>query len=453
MPSTSQSQQQAAGIALAVKRGKRPKSFLYGASKNMYKMSVEELEKFARTKHKGLPKRKRKKKKVNEAWGQKIEIYLDIVYRWLEERGFSENEIDTILEDPTTIDAIESAEAHGINPVEAIKELDLEEILSASNVNENEEISLNANNLDFYVNKILQGLSSITANNFIIVKGSTNLTPSISINFALGSSGEWPNGIIQNDPGYLRLMIHTNPQGASLSLLTRNFKQNQAGIKPPRQVKGKIDSVIDYLIKYMKEFVPQIEKTFPVNESYGENNLDSMQEALWKIDKWMPEDSDLMQEYYNILDSEELSKEEKIEEIFNYLENYSNEEILYRYLDENISLKEFAEFIVNNEEESINESLNEDVRPAELYDIEAGYLGNGLTVWDKSREEHGDYKTIAHIGETGEVTIYDKQIPSEILKQIYQWSEEGQGRTRTESQGIIGESFYPSLKEFLNSES
>ena len=81
MPSTSQSQQQAAGIALAVKRGKRPKSSLYGASKNMYKMSVEDLEKFARTKHKGLPKRKRKKKKVNEAWGRKIEIYLDIVYR------------------------------------------------------------------------------------------------------------------------------------------------------------------------------------------------------------------------------------------------------------------------------------------------------------------------------------------------------------------------------------
>jgi hypothetical protein len=365
MPSKSQSQQQAAGIALAVKRGKRPKSSLYGASKNMYKMSAEELEKFARTKHKGLPKRKRKKKKVNEAWGQKIEIYLDIVYRWLEERGFSENEIDTILEDPTTLDIIENAEAHGINPVEVIKELDLEEILSVSNVNENEEISLNANNLDFYVNKILQELSSITANNFILVKGSTNLTPSISINFALGSSGEWPNGIIQNDPGYLQLMIHTNPQGASLSFITRHFKQKQAGIKPPRQVKGKIDSVIDYLIKYMKEVVPQMEKVFSVNESFDDEN----------------------------------------------------------------------------------------VRSAELYDIGAGYLGNGLTVWDRSREEHGDYKTIAHIGETGEVTIYDKQMPSEILKQIYQWSEEGQGRTRTESQGIIGESFYPSLKKFLNSES
>jgi len=52
----STSQQQAAGIALAVKRGKLPKSALQGASKEMYNMSEDELEKFAGTKHAGLPK-------------------------------------------------------------------------------------------------------------------------------------------------------------------------------------------------------------------------------------------------------------------------------------------------------------------------------------------------------------------------------------------------------------
>lgn len=54
--SVSQSQQQAAGAALSAKRGERGSSTLKGASKQMYdSMSEKELEKFASTKHKGLP--------------------------------------------------------------------------------------------------------------------------------------------------------------------------------------------------------------------------------------------------------------------------------------------------------------------------------------------------------------------------------------------------------------
>ena len=60
---TSKSQQQAAGAALAAKRGDAPKSKLKGASKEMAKMPAKELEKFAKTKHKGLPE----KKKTDEA--------------------------------------------------------------------------------------------------------------------------------------------------------------------------------------------------------------------------------------------------------------------------------------------------------------------------------------------------------------------------------------------------
>lgn len=56
----SKAQQKAAGAALAAKRGKGKAK---GASKEMMKMSTKELEKFAGTKHKGLPE---KKKKVDE---------------------------------------------------------------------------------------------------------------------------------------------------------------------------------------------------------------------------------------------------------------------------------------------------------------------------------------------------------------------------------------------------
>tara|TARA_A100001015_G_C15009962_1_gene722548 strand:- start:1494 stop:2282 length:789 start_codon:yes stop_codon:yes gene_type:complete len=56
--SVSVSQQRAAGLALAAKRGEVDSSKLSGASKEMMKMSEKDLEDFAKTKHKGLPMKK-----------------------------------------------------------------------------------------------------------------------------------------------------------------------------------------------------------------------------------------------------------------------------------------------------------------------------------------------------------------------------------------------------------
>lgn len=61
MPAKSKAQQQAAGIAYAVKKGKLPASKLRGASKQMAKMSKEDLKHFAKTKRKGLIKKVQKK--------------------------------------------------------------------------------------------------------------------------------------------------------------------------------------------------------------------------------------------------------------------------------------------------------------------------------------------------------------------------------------------------------
>jgi hypothetical protein len=59
MPAESKKQQMAAGAALAAKRGERSKSSLKGASRQMAKsMSEEQLEDFARTKRKNLPRKK-----------------------------------------------------------------------------------------------------------------------------------------------------------------------------------------------------------------------------------------------------------------------------------------------------------------------------------------------------------------------------------------------------------
>lgn len=56
MPARSKAQQQAAGAALAVKRGERKKSSLQGASLEMLEsMTEEELEELASTSHEGKP--------------------------------------------------------------------------------------------------------------------------------------------------------------------------------------------------------------------------------------------------------------------------------------------------------------------------------------------------------------------------------------------------------------
>jgi hypothetical protein len=60
MPARSKKQQMAAGAALAAKRGERSKSSLRGASRQMAKsMSKKQLRDFAKTKRKGLPRKKR----------------------------------------------------------------------------------------------------------------------------------------------------------------------------------------------------------------------------------------------------------------------------------------------------------------------------------------------------------------------------------------------------------
>jgi len=62
------------------------------------------------------------------------------------------------------------------------------------------------------------------------------------------------------------------------------------------------------------------------------------------------------------------------------------------------------------------------INEAKKYDIGSGYLGNGLTIWNRAEEKDGDYETIAHIGKDGKLTIYDKEIPADIKKMIGIWA-------------------------------
>lgn len=60
---------------------------------------------------------------------------------------------------------------------------------------------------------------------------------------------------------------------------------------------------------------------------------------------------------------------------------------------------------------------------AEKYDLGFGHLGNGITVWNRLEEEHGDYKTVAHISAERAITFYDKAMPETVKQKIRDFAE------------------------------
>ena len=52
------------------------------------------------------------------------------------------------------------------------------------------------------------------------------------------------------------------------------------------------------------------------------------------------------------------------------------------------------------------------------YDIGFGSLGNGLSVYNRAKEEHGDYQKVAHINRWRGITWYLKDLPTDIKEQI-----------------------------------
>ena len=70
-------------------------------------------------------------------------------------------------------------------------------------------------------------------------------------------------------------------------------------------------------------------------------------EAIWKMDKWASEDSGDMQTFYDIVDDEALTTEEKIGEMETFLDVLIwDEERLDSYIDGPYSYTDLAEELV-----------------------------------------------------------------------------------------------------------
>ena len=70
-------------------------------------------------------------------------------------------------------------------------------------------------------------------------------------------------------------------------------------------------------------------------------------EAIWKMDKWASEDHDDMKAFYEIIDDEKMSTEEKIIEMVDFLEILIwDEERLHSYVEGEFSDTELATELV-----------------------------------------------------------------------------------------------------------
>ena len=57
-------------------------------------------------------------------------------------------------------------------------------------------------------------------------------------------------------------------------------------------------------------------------------------------------------------------------------------------------------------------------------DLGFGYLGNGITVFDRNFEVNGDYKRVAHISNNGDVTLFkNHNLTPTSIKSIIKQSE------------------------------
>ena len=114
-----------------------------------------------------------------------------------------------------------------------------------------------------------------------------------------------------------------------------------------------------------------------------------------------------------------------------------------------------AEFDRRVQENPMNDHLKVKELPPEVkteetpaFDIGMGYLGNGLTVWNRAVEENGDYQNIAHISSEGEINYYVDGLPEDVVARIEQAAAQEQQKSLFAASYQVGYRVYLDGKPF-----
>lgn len=138
-------------------------------------------------------------------------------------------------------------------------------------------------------------------------------------------------------------------------------------------------------------------------------------------------------------------------------ENSNSVSGFYEYLDSkayteliDVGTQEFSDYLeayaepepdyIGRTEETMQALISQAERAS--YDIGMGYLGNGLTVWNRAVEEHGDYQTIAHISNEGEIKYYVDGLPDDLVARIEQAAKQEQQKALFAATYKIGSKVY-----------
>lgn len=138
-------------------------------------------------------------------------------------------------------------------------------------------------------------------------------------------------------------------------------------------------------------------------------------------------------------------------------ENSNSVSGFYEYLDSkayteliDVGTQEFSDYLeayaepepdyIGRTEETMQALISQAERVP--YDIGMGYLGNGLTVWNRAVEEHGDYQTIAHISNEGEIKYYVDGLPDDLVARIEQAAKQEQQKALFAATYKIGSKVY-----------
>ena len=116
---------------------------------------------------------------------------------------------------------------------------------------------------------------------------------------------------------------------------------------------------------------------------------------------------------------------------------------------------ERAEFDRKMQENPMNDHLKVTGKQPEeqtaQYDIGMGYLGNGLTVWNRAVEVNGDYQNIAHISPEGEIIYYVPDLPQSVVERIEKAAEREKSHADPNTTPIGDDDYYfhrPDAGEF-----
>ena len=66
----------------------------------------------------------------------------------------------------------------------------------------------------------------------------------------------------------------------------------------------------------------------------------------------------------------------------------------------------------------IKESIDESSINERKFDLGSGHMGNGISVWNKAKEVHGDYEKIAHIDANRKIKYYLNKPPKDVVDYV-----------------------------------